>query len=796
MVVTAAQIKSPTQFRENFRIGRRGTLANARLVVKWGSCTFQPVKYLFALFFLTLCGVEARGREAAEAPSNVGDNTPAAAKPVTEAEITGRVLERGSLTALAGAHVVTQSGEAFTDSDGHFTLRVTSGTVELSITADGYEHLVERETLAPGEGLRVEYRLLRLPAYRQRYVSTVRGEARHEGERFVLSGSELHQTAGTLGDPLRVVGLLPGVSMPLTLLPVYVIRGASPGTNGFFLDGMRVPQVYHFVVGGGVVHPELIDRLDFYPGAYDVSFGHYAGGVIDVETRPARADAPAHGQAELRLYEVSALAEARLPGGVRVEAGGHYGFPSYLVHLFDKRADLSYWDFQLRADWKTLTLEVLGSYDYLTLQTDPGRPAVNGKPAVPPTIADNALQFYRVQLRDRHRIGRVATEAALVGGFDDLLALGPSITKLSLAWRANVQAAWPRFRLYAGLDGELSRFRASDFSTDTAADQPDALGELAGDRDGVESGAFVEGTLEILRQRLWATAGVRADVYHAGKVTLLGVDPRLQLRARLMPQLSVEAGIGLYQQPPSFPIALPGVDTFALQLGLQRAIQAAYTVEATLPAHTVFKITGYWQQYYNVNDAVLDLSIAVCTSPPPESLTGFPARITRQVDGESYGMELLARKQQGRFTGWISYTLSRSERRFSCGLRPADYDQTHVLNVVTQVRLPWNLMAGARLLVQTGRPVTILEPPDGRTTVRNNSRLPTYVQLDLRLDREWIFPRWALSAFVEVLNLTYSESVIGLAYPVDPDTGITRFDMPRLNGFTWILPTVGLRGRF
>jgi hypothetical protein len=706
------------------------------------------------------------------------------------------VLERGSMTALAGAHVVTQSGDAFTDDQGRFNIRVTPGTTEVSISADGYEHLVEQETLAPGEGLRVDYRLLRLPAYRQRYVSTVRGEARHEGERFAVEGSELHQTAGTLGDPFRVVGLLPGVAMPLTLLPVYVIRGASPGSNGFFLDGMRVPQLFHFVVGGGVVHPQLVDRLDFYPGVYDVSFGHYAGGIIDAETRPARNDAPAHGEAELRLYDVSALAEAKLPGGVRVEAAGHYGFPSYLVHLFDSRADLSYWDFQLRADWKTLTLEAFGSYDFLQIVSDPGVPATNGRPAIPPTISQNALQFYRVQLRDRHHLGRVATEAALVGGYDELMALGPSVVKLSLAWRANVRATWKRFRLYAGVDGEVSRFRASNFSADTGLDQPDALGDLAGSRDGVESGAFVEGTVELIRKRLWATAGVRADVYHANGVTLLGVDPRFEFRAKLLPWLGINGGIGLYQQPPSFPIALPGIDTFALQLGLQRAIQAAYGVEATLPAHTSLKLTGYWQQYYNTNDAVLDFSIAVCTSLPPESLTGFPARITRQVDGHSYGLELLLRKKVGRFTGWIAYTLSRSERQYTCGLRPSDYDQTHVLNVVAQVRLPWNLMAGARFLLQTGRPVTILEPPDGRSTVRNNTRLPTYVQLDLRLDREWIFPRWAFSVFVEVLNLTYSQSVIGIDYPVDPTTGITRFDMPRLNGFTWILPTVGLRGRF
>jgi hypothetical protein len=158
-------------------------------------------------------------------------------------------------------------------------------------------------------------------------------------------------------------------------------------------------------------------------------------------------------------------------------------------------------------------------------------------------------------------------------------------------------------------------------------------------------------------------------------------------------------------------------------------------------------------------------------------------------------MEILARKQAGRFTGWIAYTLSRTERIYSCGLRPADYDQAHVLNVVLQVRLPWNLMVGARFLLQTGRPVTVVDPANLSAATRNNTRLPDYYQLDFRIDREWIFAKWALSIFLEIVNMTYSQSVIGLTYPTD-DNGVVRYDMPQLNGFNWILPSIGIRGRF
>jgi hypothetical protein len=73
------------------------------------------------------------------------------------------------------------------------------------------------------------------------------------------------------------------------------------------------------------------------------------------------------------------------------------------------------------------------------------------------------------------------------------------------------------------------------------------------------------------------------------------------------------------------------------------------------------------------------------------------------------------------------------------------------------------------------------------------------VQLDLRIDREWIFRKWAFAAFIEALNVTYSQTVYGVSYPKDmlPDgTTITRYDQPQALGLRWVLPSVGVRGRF
>jgi len=737
-----------------------------------------------------LLGTAAAGVSLASA-----DGTSAAVPP-QQATIDAQVLARGSILRLAGVTVLVRVGEysdrVQTDAKGHFLVRVPAGLAELTLSSPGFESLHAQQSLRADSVVTTEYLLRPLPAFRRPFESTVRASAQAEGQHVSLSGEELRTLPGSLGDPFRAIGLLPGVATPIPLLPVFVVRGASPGMNGFFLDGMRVPQLFHILVGGGVVHSRLVEQLDFYPGAYDASLGRYAGGIIDAKTRAARKDGY-HGELEVRLFDVSALIELPLTSELRVTASGHYGYPGLIVNAIDDRVALTYWDYQLRVDYRGLTVQALGSYDSVSI-VDPRLTTGTNMP-----VANNFRQtFHRLQARYIAHAGRFTVEAGAVGGIDEMTIFqGNGVRKLSLNLRLLGSARFSRLRLRFGVDTELSRFTAENFATEDeqVRARPDDLGDLAGARDGVVASAFAVASYDLFTG-VTATLSGRIDLYHAGTTTLLGLDPRFQLRAQLTDWLLIHLGTGYYQQPPSFPVALPGIDTFALRLGLQHAIHGAVGEEITLPANITLAATGFFQRYRNANDVVLDFSPLLCTSPPPESLSGYPAQITRQVAGDSYGLELMLRRAsaKNRISGWIAYTLGRAERAFTCGLRPADYDQTHVLNTVLQVRLPLGLMVGARLFLSTGRPVTRLELPDGSATLRNNERLPTNLQLDFRLDREWLFRRFALDVFLEVVNATYSEAVFGLAYPKEGN--VTRYDMPVTNGFRWILPSIGVRGRF
>ena len=64
-----------------------------------------------------------------------------------------------------------------------------------------------------------------------------------------LSRAEVRQIPGTFGDPFRALEIMPGVTPIVSGLPFFFVRGAPPGDVGYFLDGIRVPLLFHVGVG-------------------------------------------------------------------------------------------------------------------------------------------------------------------------------------------------------------------------------------------------------------------------------------------------------------------------------------------------------------------------------------------------------------------------------------------------------------------------------------------------------------------------------------------------------------------
>lgn len=144
-------------------------------------------------------------------------------------------------------------------------------------------------------------------------------------------------------------------------------------------------------------------------------------------------------------------------------------------------------------------------------------------------------------------------------------------------------------------------------------------------------------------------------------------------------------------------------------------------------------IEGFYKKFKNLLDYKDGAELLLNETLETELLNG---------DGRAYGLELSVKKNEGLLTGWISYTLSRSERKIT-GINndeyyPSNYDKTHNLSITGNYKIneKWNV--SANFAFATGRPITypesryeydgIIIPHYGN---RNGARTPDYHRLDV-----------------------------------------------------------------
>ncbi|MEM6993683.1 MAG: carboxypeptidase regulatory-like domain-containing protein, partial [Myxococcota bacterium] len=535
------------------------------------------------------------------------------------ARLRGRVLTYGEREPIGGAVLVFASGRSPVESadDGSFSVFLPPGEHEITIRAQGFDDLVGNVTLTPKQDLELEYRMDRAldsPVYR----TVVKHERQVAVSSTTLRDEELRSVPGSRGDPLRVVSSLPGVGQLAGFLPYVVVRGAAPGNTGYYLDGTRVPILFHVAIGPSVIHPYFIDAVDFYPSGAPVRLGRYASGIIEARTKSARKDR-LHGDIELKLTDAAALLEIPLdrrrdpnctekkrkdcekgPARGALTLAGRYSYTAAILSLAQANAKIQYWDYQARFD-HTLgrhmeyTAFAYGSFDNLGLkeQTDPetGEIVVDdaGRPIAPPPIL--RFQFHRIDNRIRQRLrGGGKASYAVVLGLDQT-----GVTTLGTnEWRVapRVDFMLPvkdNVRLHFGVDQEVQVFRL--------AEQLDSLSDIGGvedlallfsDRTVTASGAYFD--VEIEKNNFQVRPGVRADLYvqsgfspylpnARGVTNAIGVDPRLLMRQTLGERWALRQSLGIYHQPPSSPIPIPGIESFGFERGLQRNTQGSFGYE-------------------------------------------------------------------------------------------------------------------------------------------------------------------------------------------------------------------------
>ena len=198
---------------------------------------------------------------------------------------------RGSITAVPGAHVKRNSGatvvELTADEKAASPPTCRLESAEVIVRAGGHE-LPSLHHDPAGATVKAEYLLRPLPSYRRPF------ENHGAGARSATEGRNTSPSAARNCAPFPGTGRSVsydrapgGVATLLPLLPVSWC--AAPAQHErLFPRRHAVPQLFHLLVGGGVIHARFVDRFDFIPALYDASFGRYAGGIIDARTAARR----------------------------------------------------------------------------------------------------------------------------------------------------------------------------------------------------------------------------------------------------------------------------------------------------------------------------------------------------------------------------------------------------------------------------------------------------------------------------------------------------------------------------
>lgn len=607
----------------------------------------------------------------------------------------------------------------------------------------------------PAPGLEGSEPSLESPRPRNQPIEIVVLGDRAPPARSSLGRSEVRELPGAFGDPFRAVEVMPGVTPIFTGIPFFYVRGSPPGNVGYFLDGIRVPLLFHVALGPSVIHPGLVDRVDLYPGGYPARYGRFGGAIVAAETTPPALQF--RGEGNVRIFDAGALAEAPFADGRgNALVGGRYSYTAAVLSLFAPEVTLSYWDYQARASYRltpkwSVGAFAFGAYDLFRADDED---------------SSVGTQFHRLDLRaDFTPDPGTNVRFATTFGIDSSAAQNPDGPSdqaeptlrdklISARIELDHQLA-RRVELRAGADLGLDRYEILDIGGE------DDASEIFYTRDDVVAG--IRGDL------VWQpepgvviTPGLRADVYVSGDHAAFALEPRIAAEFVLSRGVTLEHTFGVAQQAPSFIVPIPGFQLSDLKDGLQRSLQSSAGVVVRPGSGFQLGLTLFHNVFLSLTDFLGTLSLREQLLDEQED-----ERLDFRSLGQAYGVELaIKRALTQRLGGYFAYTLSRSTRSMGGTRTVANFDRTHVLHAALRYALGRNWQAGARLSAYTGVPAQReLRGVENGAIVAAFSpahrRGPMFYRLDLRLEKRWPIARdgryWAF--VMEMLNSTLNREV-------------------------------------
>ena len=736
----------------------------------------------------------------------------------------GVVLQRGTRDPLPDATVAVLlpegARETLTDAAGRFEFKgLPTGTFQVMVSAQDHTRYEVTENIE--EALRTEaVYYVRRQQYGANETVVRDTRERKEVSQVSLRQEEIRLMPGTQGDALKVVQNLPGVARAPYSAGLLVVRGGKPWDTRVYVDQTLVPQLFHFGGLYATFNSNLLEDITFQPGNFSAEYGRNIGGLIHAETRtPSKQGV--HGYVDLNLIDVSGMVEAPLGGDWSIAVGARRSHVDAVLPIalqtFAPEVDDAlnftvaprYHDYQLKLEHRPpnsrdrLQLSFFGSHDEVGLVLS--NPALDpeGRGELGTLLNYNRLVFnwdkgLSSALRSVTHVS-VGADRFDFGVGDDIYAKNtsfPSEVRQTFQWDLSEQ----KLQLATGIDLLFVPYTASvqvppRFKLNQIPD-PFISRQLLSDEEvrfPFESAVFAEAVWMPL-ERLKIVPGLRVD--YESTMEDVWIDPRIAAFYKVADSTSLKAAVGRFHQPPDYRQGLLSPTFGNPDLLPEAADHYSVGVEHQFTEAIGLDLQVYYKNLYDQARTTL--------APPPGSEANVDT-VDLQYEstgtGRSYGVELLVRHQLTKnFFGWIAYSLSRTEQRdlVTGKLRRSSFDQPHNLVAVGSYKLPYDVIVGARVRYTSGALSTpyvgaIYDANAGYyfpiPGERFSRRLPAYFQLDVRVDKRFVFDTWSFSVYADVQNVTNRQNVEGVSWNFDYT------EEQYLSGLP-ILPALGVRGEF
>lgn len=781
--------------------------------------------------------------------------------------VTGQVVDGVSGRAVAGALVTIDSRTVVTDAEGRFELDVATGRWQVDVKAADYLSRTITVDAGPQSAAPIVIQLVPRRGF-ETQVDVTAPEPPQEGPASLpLRPKQVLSTAGSLDNPFRTLQTLPGVAGTDEFGSKLSVRGGAPDQNLTLMDGVEIHNPYRLFGLTSAFNPETVGRFDLLAGGFGAKYGDRLSSVVLVENRDADASRPFSGSASASITDANIIGEGRLPGPGNGSwlATARRTYYDLVAERFTDQDLPSFNDMQIKTAWRlpgNRRVSVLGlrsrELTRITPETDAdGRAEIQSRnDLITATLVSPLARASSTSIvawsRNTDLIDILDEQetSPVPGSERDQFTRQLSIDDLSLREEIRLPALG-RHRLEAGTEWHRLRTHVAF----TTFDDRDPFGLFRGgavwlggvfperldhSRSTTRGGSWIEDRVQ-LSPAVTLVPGLRWD--WSGLNGRASVSPRLNGVVALNAATRLTGAMGLYTQSPGYEKLLQA-DHFTdltaagrLDLRPERATHVVGGLDRDIAPGMLGRVEVYYKRFTDLivgrletederraRLARYDFPAALQSRVPRDTLiTSVP---TNDSSGRAYGLDFFLSRADGpahpRLTGWISYSLGKTEQDIYGRRVPFSYDRRHAMSVVWNWRanerwelagtarvasgFPWTPPAGVRVETReigsrlvpafSGPNRVALEVAPGGVAELNSARMPMFARVDLRFAYRpgGASGRWEV--YAEVLNALNHTN----AWFMDVDlVDRTSFSSPLkeepVGGFPR-LPTFGVRFRF